>query len=575
MATLSYIGLSYYEVDATQKFINVLFQASTANNTYEYGFSDSTATPPTSITPVPNISTSLPADRPISAKLPYTSGSVVWIRNINTNKVIWQTFNTSDYSPTSGSNSNANGSTINSYNDTNNILTKTTTWGQLNEGQLTTSGTLNTNIYYTSNQISINIPSDTVYDGVKPLYIMSKNTVNLISIKGDNIIIIGTSTEGAAIIISNNASLTHTGAGILTLNGASTTENGIGIYITDITSYSGDITLLGTASDGTAINLQSSLTHTGAGTLTLTGTATGYGIGIFITGETSYSGAITLNGNSGNPGIPAIYIATATLNQTGLGTLALTGYPITFNNANINIYFDSASNHGVLSVATGSIITGTFNFGIAPTSPLQGQSVYSNIMTNIPPSAIANRNTANNTIEGTFGTDPNLIPWTASANTNDWTLATAGACLLEGTLIHTPSGYVLIEHINKGDEVITADNRIVKVISTYHSIMHSDTELYVIKQHSVDVNSPSQDLYVSSGHLVKIHDKYMHPIHLKSPLIEKCDGMRELSFYHLELENFKTDFLRANNLEVESYRNDNIHHTKWDCSGDECIMLLD
>jgi hypothetical protein len=105
--------------------------------------------------------------------------------------------------------------------------------------------------------------------------------------------------------------------------------------------------------------------------------------------------------------------------------------------------------------------------------------------------------------------------------------------------------------------------------------MHSDTELYVIKQHSVDVNSPSQDLYVSSGHLVKIHDKYMHPIHLKSPLIEKCDGMRELSFYHLELENFKTDFLRANNLEVESYRNDNIHHTKWDCSGDECIMLLD
>ena len=91
----------------------------------------------------------------------------------------------------------------------------------------------------------------------------------------------------------------------------------------------------------------------------------------------------------------------------------------------------------------------------------------------------------------------------------------------------------------------------------------------------IDINIPSQDLYISSGHLVKIHDKYMHPLHFKSSLIEKCDGMRELSFYHLELENYKTDFLHANNLEVESYINTHIYPTKWDCSGDECKMLLD
>ena len=100
------------------------------------------------------------------------------------------------------------------------------------------------------------------------------------------------------------------------------------------------------------------------------------------------------------------------------------------------------------------------------------------------------------------------------------------------------------------DTVITFDNRIVKVISIYHSTFINNNDLYIIKQHSIDVNIPNKDLYISKGHLVNIHGKYYHAFHDKSNLIHKCDGNMEISFYHLELENYITDFLVANGLEV-------------------------
>ena len=564
MTALSYIGLSYYKDFVDQEFINVIFQATTANNEYQFGFSDNNTTLPTTWTTVPNISNTIPANTSISVKLPYTSNTnVVWIRvsgDTSNTSSIWQIFNTDSYTSTTNT-------TMSNFSG---LQTIETTW---NNSVQTTGNTINTNIYYTSQSLTVNIPTTITYSDTKPLYIMSKTLILVKSILGTNIIIIGTSRNTNGISFINNSTLTNTGGGILELNGLDI-ENGYGIYITGTTNYSGSIILTGislsvTTGYGAGIYInQASLTKTGLGTLTLNGSSTSNGYNIFISDGISYSGMISLCAKQ------KINIRSASITQTGLGTLTLSGITtsgveIDVFDSIINLYFSSPTSHGVLNI-TGTI-TGSFTFGIAPTSSLLTAGNFSDMMTNIPSNKISNATAQG--ITGTF----NTIQWTASVNSenNNWSLTTPGACLLKGTLIHTPSGYVHIEHINKGDEVITADNRIVKVISTYYSIMNSDCELYVIKQNSVDINIPSQDLYLSSGHLVKIHDKYMHPLHFKSSLIEKCEGMRELSFYHLELENFKTDFLRANNLEVESYRNDNIHHAKWDCSGDECKMLLD
>jgi len=145
-------------------------------------------------------------------------------------------------------------------------------------------------------------------------------------------------------------------------------------------------------------------------------------------------------------------------------------------------------------------------------------------------------------------------------------------CLLEGTLILTPYGEILIENIKVGDIVITADNRKVKVLSKYNNIIVSNSELYVIKKNIAGIGIPNRDLYLSGGHLVKINNKYIHPFHNKTKLIEKCEGMRKLSFYHLELENYLTDFLIANGIEVESYGK--LENIIWDCSHEEECKLI-
>ena len=583
MTQLSFIGLSYYTDASSNPFVNVIFQADTSNNSYEYSFTNSSL--PTTWLSVPNISATIPANTPIFASLPYdVVQQYVWIRISGDNSsAIFQIFNTSDY---------VNIITTNTFmNNYSNISSINTTWGRYADLE---NNNITSNIYHTSQALAIDIAG--TYEGPNPLYIMSQTSVTVNNVTNNgNIVIIGSgiNEEVAGIIIDISANLINSGSGTLTLNGMAsnigiiingnsnyngaitlngTGINNSGILIQGLVTSSGNVSLNGTSYDtyGTGIAIIESynvptLVHSNVGTLNLNGTANSMGIS---TGELNYSGAITLTGNSTVGKGIGIF---GYLTQTDLGTLTLNSSSIDFNTSNINIYFNENS-HGVLRVLPGTVIDNSFTFGISPTSNLKRQTVYSNIIENIPYANITNSTSSGNTITGTFGID--AIPWTATNTSNNWALATDGACLLAGTFILTPSGYVLIETIHQDDEVVTADNRVVKVLSTYHTLTRSDSELFVIKQHSVDTNSPSHDLYLSSGHLVKIHDKYMHPVHYKSSLIEKCEGMRELSFYHLELENFKTDFLRANNLEVESYRNDNIHHTKWDCSGDECKMVL-
>jgi hypothetical protein len=169
--------------------------------------------------------------------------------------------------------------------------------------------------------------------------------------------------------------------------------------------------------------------------------------------------------------------------------------------------------------------------------------------------------------ESTINTNLGLI----TAVGNPLTLA----CLLKGTKILTPNGEILIENLSINDIVLTSDNREVKIIDIYNTLASSEDNLYVIHKDTISKEIPNEDLFFSGGHRVKIHGKFYHPFHNKTNLIQKCDDTKLIQFYHIKLENYLTDFLVANGLEVESLGDvENPEHTTWNCNGDQCILLI-
>ena len=147
-------------------------------------------------------------------------------------------------------------------------------------------------------------------------------------------------------------------------------------------------------------------------------------------------------------------------------------------------------------------------------------------------------------------------------------------CLLKGTKILTPTGETLIENLQINDTVLTADGREVKIIDIVNSIVCSENNLYVIHKDKISQGVPNEDLFISGGHLVKIHDKFYHPAHDKTDLIKKCTMYKTVHFYNIKLENYLTDNLVANGVEVESLGDaENPDHTNWDCTGEDCKLL--
>ncbi len=158
--------------------------------------------------------------------------------------------------------------------------------------------------------------------------------------------------------------------------------------------------------------------------------------------------------------------------------------------------------------------------------------------------------------------------------TFDFTSPTDGInCVAKGTKILTPEGEKLIENIKIGDSILTKDNRIINVRQVYYRKIISLNELYLIKKNSIGENIPNDDLYISKGHAIKINNKLYHPLHNKLKFAQKINNLSYIEFYHLQLENWITDFLVANNLEVESYGGGDIIKHRWDCE-DECKLTI-
>ncbi len=157
--------------------------------------------------------------------------------------------------------------------------------------------------------------------------------------------------------------------------------------------------------------------------------------------------------------------------------------------------------------------------------------------------------TINNTYKATLTTQSGTA---IAIETND-----AFNCLFEDIEVLTPSGYVSVKSLQKGDLVTTSDGRfspIKRILSSYMPKQEKFLPI-IIPANSITENYPPKDCRLSKYHLINFNGKWIIPY--KNEHIFKYDrDVKSIKYYHLELENYFTDHLVINGgLVVESLTN--------------------
>ncbi len=137
-------------------------------------------------------------------------------------------------------------------------------------------------------------------------------------------------------------------------------------------------------------------------------------------------------------------------------------------------------------------------------------------------------------------------------------------CLGENTKVLTSQGYKLISNITKDDHVITSDMRIVKIKKIIKDVLEPSirTYAYLIPKYSISKNYPPEDIELSTDHLIKFKDTWIHPQDKKYNF-KRLITNDPITYYHIELENYESDHLVINGgAIVESYAGDNKKNIK-------------
>ena len=136
-------------------------------------------------------------------------------------------------------------------------------------------------------------------------------------------------------------------------------------------------------------------------------------------------------------------------------------------------------------------------------------------------------------------------------------------CLTEDTMVLTPNGYINITKLKRGDLVITNNNRQVRIVNIFRSVVSGNLKTFpcVIPRNAIGKNYPPQELRISQNHLIKYHNLWILPKQF-FPL-DKTSKI--IKYYHIQLENYITDNLVINDgVVVESLANtpDNIKNNR-------------
>ncbi|MCI4589267.1 Hint domain-containing protein [Sphingobium sp. BYY-5] len=137
---------------------------------------------------------------------------------------------------------------------------------------------------------------------------------------------------------------------------------------------------------------------------------------------------------------------------------------------------------------------------------------------------------------------------------------TAPVCFLRGTLIETDNGEIAVEDIQAGDKVRGRSGmREVRWVGYRHDWVENipsdkldDFWPILVKRDAVSENVPSKDIRVSPWHHLYVDGVLIRAKDLVNGSTIVADkGMKRLSYYHIELDQF--DVIHAHGIYSESY----------------------
>ncbi|ADO67277.1 hypothetical protein crov244 [Cafeteria roenbergensis virus] len=126
------------------------------------------------------------------------------------------------------------------------------------------------------------------------------------------------------------------------------------------------------------------------------------------------------------------------------------------------------------------------------------------------------------------------------------------ACLTDTCNILTPTGYVNVSNLIKGDYVLTSFNKEVQIESIFINTIPAINKgiPYKIPKNLLGNNCPMIDTYISDNHAYKINNKWTL---LKYENLKQTWNNPTVTFYHIKLSDCYIDYLIVNGGIMESW----------------------
>ena len=147
-------------------------------------------------------------------------------------------------------------------------------------------------------------------------------------------------------------------------------------------------------------------------------------------------------------------------------------------------------------------------------------------------------------------------------------------CFYKGTFIKTTKGNIKIENLTTDDKLISGNGRILNIQKINNFITDDYSKRpYVINRSEYGYDNPMENLYITENHAVKINNIFYHPIHNFRKEIKLSELKPPYDYYHIETDDYFIDTVIANNMECETYANqENMNLLNWDCTPDGCFL---
>ena len=128
-------------------------------------------------------------------------------------------------------------------------------------------------------------------------------------------------------------------------------------------------------------------------------------------------------------------------------------------------------------------------------------------------------------------------------------------CLLKGTLVLTPYGFIKIEDLTEGQQITTHKGIPKRIVKIFHKHVRYSLDPFIDeKMYRVDGQQP---LYISHWHKILRTDGLLCAGHLQLPLASKeelCGSNDTFEIYHIQLNDSLSNHLVVNNgIIVESW----------------------